>query len=229
MVTNSQVFSVENCCDFVLNSVRNSYLNYSVQETPYSVYLTIRKSFANNKISPGTGQTLPLNNNQKSVVENRNILKKEIENLKIRLKASEDSNLILKQNYEDTLSDCEESYKKIKRLEDKAEQEKMIKDDMIEDALKLKEKNKIIKELKDINTKLENHLKDIEKNHNVLNKLVKSKEKETHDLKKENLKVIENLEEVKANFANLTAAVNREKRQEEKKTKKKEEKISWTK
>ena len=43
-------------------------------------------------------------------------------------------------------------------------------------------------------------------------------------IKKENLKVIENLEEVKANFANLTAAVNREKKQEEKKTKKKERK-----
>ena len=38
-------FQVNISCDSVLNSVRTSGLNYSCQETPYSLYLTLRKSF----------------------------------------------------------------------------------------------------------------------------------------------------------------------------------------
>ena len=32
-------------CDSVLNTVRTSGLNFSCQETPYSLYLTVRESF----------------------------------------------------------------------------------------------------------------------------------------------------------------------------------------
>ena len=226
MVINSQCLSVETSCDFVLKSVRNSYLNYNVQETPYSLYLTIRKSFADNKISPALDQT---QNHLKSDIEDRKLLELErkIEKLEIMLKASEDSNLILKFKYEDALSDCEQSYGKIKILENKVvsvEQEKGEKDNKSEAARQTQEKDKIIKELKNDKTKLETELEDVEQNRKVLNKLVKSKEKENYDLRKENLKVLENLEEVKAKLANLTATVNREKKLEEKKTKKKERK-----
>ena len=35
-------------CETILQTVRSSLLNFSCQATPYSVYLTIRKSFAKN-------------------------------------------------------------------------------------------------------------------------------------------------------------------------------------
>ena len=144
------------------------------------------------------------------------------------LQASEDSNRILKQTYEETLSDCEESYEKIKILENKVsvEQENVEKGNRIEAARQLQKKDKIIKDLKDGKTKLETELEEAEKNRKVLNKLVKSKDKEIHDIRKENFEVVENLENVKAKFGTLTATVNREKKQEERKLKKKKQKIS---
>ena len=33
-------------CDLILNHVRSSCLNFAIQETPFSVYLTLRKSFS---------------------------------------------------------------------------------------------------------------------------------------------------------------------------------------
>ena len=36
--------SVQKSCDLVIESVRASSLNYNLQETPYSIYLSIRKS-----------------------------------------------------------------------------------------------------------------------------------------------------------------------------------------
>ena len=33
-------------CDMILNHVRSSCLNFAIQETPFSVYLTLRKSFS---------------------------------------------------------------------------------------------------------------------------------------------------------------------------------------
>ena len=37
---------IENYCENILSSVRSSNLNYSCQETPFSIYLTIRKSWS---------------------------------------------------------------------------------------------------------------------------------------------------------------------------------------
>ena len=44
MVNNNQSPNIQTSCDFILKNVRSSSLNYSVQETPFSLFLTIRKS-----------------------------------------------------------------------------------------------------------------------------------------------------------------------------------------
>ena len=36
---------IRNSCEQVLDSVRSSNLNFSTNETPFSIYLTVRKSF----------------------------------------------------------------------------------------------------------------------------------------------------------------------------------------
>jgi hypothetical protein len=41
--------NIKNSCDHIVNSVRDSLLNYSIQETPFFIYLTIRKSFSKAK------------------------------------------------------------------------------------------------------------------------------------------------------------------------------------
>ena len=77
---------------------------------------------------------------------------------------------------------------------------------------------------KDDKTRVKSDLEEVEKNWKVLTKQVKEKDKEIYDLKKENKFISDNLTELKTNFSNLTATVNKEKKKEEKKQKKRESK-----
>ena len=38
--------SPQKICESIIDSVRSSHLNFSIQETPFSLYLTIRKSYS---------------------------------------------------------------------------------------------------------------------------------------------------------------------------------------
>ena len=226
MATNSKLQSVENSCELIITSVRDSLLNFSLQETPFSIYITIRKSLAKNKLFSQDSDQIHLQNKQQNKIgeDKKELLEKEIVKLKMMLKTSEDANLILKKNYEEAVDDCEQCYKQIKDLETKIEgyeQKIVIKDEI---SLSNQKSENLIKKLKDDNAKLEGDLEDVEKKWKVLNKLVKVKEKEIHDLEKENSNLSDNLLQMKTKFTNLTANVNREKKQEEKKLKKQERK-----
>ena len=43
---------VINSCQLILETVRSSNINFMIQETPYSIYLTLRKSAAKSQTSP---------------------------------------------------------------------------------------------------------------------------------------------------------------------------------
>jgi DNA repair exonuclease SbcCD ATPase subunit len=57
-------------CDLILRHVKTSCLNFAIQETPFSVYLTIRKSFSQSPRRPAdntsslTAQPQPLGPNK---------------------------------------------------------------------------------------------------------------------------------------------------------------------
>ena len=42
---------LENTCDFLIHKIRDSGLNFSCQETPYSFYITLRKSFIKSRLT----------------------------------------------------------------------------------------------------------------------------------------------------------------------------------
>ena len=213
MARNYPVFNVEKSCEIIVKTVRNSQLNYAVQETPYSLYLTIRKSFAKNSSSSNSNPSFSdILDSEKSVVEEKIVLEKEVEKLKKMLKVSEGTNQILQENYEETLSDSEKCHEQIKNLQN---------------SLLTNEQKVVVKGepfLKGDRVELEKEFDIAEKNLRDLKKLVKIKDKEIHDLKRDNVNVSENLEEIKNKFATLTAKVNREKKTEEKKQKKRERK-----
>jgi DNA repair exonuclease SbcCD ATPase subunit len=186
----SQTLNLENSCDQIVKSVRNSCLNFSIQETPYSLYLTIRKSFTK----------APQDSSNDLKNESENIINQEIETLKARLSEAEKRNQRLQSEHEEVVNDSEVCYKKIESLETRV----------------LNDKEEIVK--------LESDLEDVEKNWKDLMKQVKEKDKEIHDLKKENKIISDSLAELKTNFSNLTATVNREKKKEEKRQKKVESK-----
>ena len=63
----------------IINSVRLSNLNFSYQETPYFIYLTIRKTQVKNNIHAGSFQT---NGSQENVLRDKEVLEKENMSLK---------------------------------------------------------------------------------------------------------------------------------------------------
>ena len=218
MSANFGMLTVQNSCDFVLRSVRDSFLNYSIQETPFSLYLTVRKSFSRSKPDQ-SNPSAASNQIFSSLVQNKMCKEEDsyLESLKTKLKSLEDSNRILQQDYEKATNDSEESYKKNEQLEARIKSYEKI-------AAEIHKKDKIIDRLSQEKKSLESDLEDIEKNWKNLNKSLKSKDKEMHDIQKENVIVAENLVKVKTDLNNLTIKVNKEKKDEEKKQKKREKK-----
>ena len=82
-----------------------------------------------------------------------------------------------------------------------------------------KSKVKCRRRLKSDNKNLENDLQNAEQNWKELNKLNNMKDKEVHDLKKENKQLIENLDMISNELKNLTNQVNEKKKSEFKKLK----------
>ena len=190
--------NIENACDMILKSLRKSGLNFSFQETSYSLYLTVRKSLAKNKTSQDAEFQTEHTVNVKTLSETKEL--EEIKNLKMKLTEAEDVNLRLQHECEEAVNDSEECHKKIEVLETK------------------------LSNCKDDKAKLECELEVAEKKMERLGQTIKEKDKTIYDLKKENNVISDNLSQIKSQCSTLSATVHRERKKEEKKLKKKESK-----
>ena len=102
------VNDVQSSCDFLLYSVRNSGLNFTSQETPFSIFLTLRKSFVKS-FQP-----------QIKSEENKLFVKNlKAENLEEVNKKLEEALKNLKNDYEDAVADSEAKIKTIEELNNK--------------------------------------------------------------------------------------------------------------
>ena len=110
MATLSIPFSIKNSCDLILNSVRNSSLNSTIQETPFSSYLTIRKTL--NKSFP----TFQQNCVEPFPIFDADQNEAEIVTLKQKLKDVQESNDNLKNDYSEAVDDSEQCRIQIKNL-----------------------------------------------------------------------------------------------------------------
>ena len=90
--------SVQSSCDFVLYSVRTSGLNFTCQETPYSIFLTLRKTFTKFRNPVKTKENIVFN-----VKQEQN-------------DAAYDN---LKHDYEAVVADSEACYRQIEMLTEK--------------------------------------------------------------------------------------------------------------
>ena len=98
-----------------MNCVRSSNLNFACQETPYSLYLTIRKS----KVKKTHQQSsIPVIENQEieGLVKENLSLKESLQNLEGKLDASEDTTKVLEKKLATAeakaLKACKENIKK---------------------------------------------------------------------------------------------------------------------
>ena len=144
MATLSTPFSIKNSCDLILNSARNSSLNFTIQETPFSIYLTIRKTL--NKSSP----TFQQNCVQPFQIFDADQNEAELVTLKQKLKDVQESNDILKNDYSEAVDDSEQCRFQIKNLETTldAMKKEYEKSDMKKFVTDSKDKDAIIEKLK---------------------------------------------------------------------------------
>ena len=211
---------IKKTCDSILNHVKSSPLNFSIQETPYSCYITIRKSFNKNflyqtDLSEASSRT-QLKDDLIDSSEELAKLRNKITNL-------EAANDTLVKDYEDEVVLNEKLKSLVANFETKMKENEA----KIVTKVKLDEKtvnNEVVRNLKDYNSKLVENLENVEKSLKTVNKQIKAKDKELYDLKKENSILTENFLEVKSKFTNLSTSVNKEKKQEAKRIKKQEKK-----
>ena len=84
--------TIQETCGRILQTVRTSNLNYSCQETHYSIYLTVRKSLSKHQQGLEAIQQLYQPDGQTHLLS----LQSELADLNARLKASDDRNKDLK-------------------------------------------------------------------------------------------------------------------------------------
>ena len=82
---------LQKSCDLVMDSVTKSCLNFFLQKTAYSLYLSIRKSLVRNKPSEEADENEPKATNFNN--EDESLLKEEIRTLNMKLAEAEDKKL----------------------------------------------------------------------------------------------------------------------------------------
>ena len=142
---------LQGSCNNILNTIRSSSLNYAVQETPFSIYITIRKSEAKFKTPRNTLNGVKVKN--ENVIGTGNGCK------------SQEVFYRMKNDYEEALTDLEAKNEYIKQLESdlKVSDEKLSRleplaeqfDEILEENKVLKKINDTVKiEIKDVTDKL---------------------------------------------------------------------------
>ena len=171
---------LQGSCNSILDTIRGSSLNYAVQETPYSIYITIRKSEVKFKA--------PRNNLNEVTVKNE-------DGAGNGCKSQEDFDR-LKNNYEEVLTDLEAKYEYIKKLESllKISDERMSKFETLEEQFhKNLDENKQLKHRNDtVKREMEeatDKLKDYEDRNYEACAVIKKLQHQIKNLETENKKI----------------------------------------
>jgi myosin heavy subunit len=185
----------EESCQVILHSIRSSCLNFSFQETPYSMYVTVRKSFSKaskpeTKGSPEGFFSPP----RKSVSDKQGILESKIqklesanrsltlsyENSTLELEAATDEKRILEmkiENLNDKLCDYENNVDTIIKNQTQAitseKRSLQVKHELLSSELKdaKNESNELRKQVNNLNTALKSSKKE---NSEVTSKFTKN-------------------------------------------------------
>ena len=107
--------NIEAKCDLVLNKIRNSGLNFSCQETPYSLFVTLRKSLITPRLPQHFLHHKQHDHNQVSEVQHDDI-KEKYENLLLRHQNLEHSYDRLQNDLENAIEEAATEDKVIKHL-----------------------------------------------------------------------------------------------------------------
>ena len=201
-------FSPQKLCEMLLENVRASQLNFSIQDTPFSVYLTLRKSFSK-KIQNEVFKSQPAAPHRHFVdVSNDKMSELECEIASLRIgnsnlaeknKFLEDAQHTLAKNYDDEVSYNEEIKAELEILATKC---KNIENLFEKNEMKL---NKIQNEKKVLELKhektcaevnnLKSEKKEFEKEKNKISIAFKTAKKEAKENEHAYEKIVHNQEQ----------------------------------
>ena len=94
--------TIENSCQKIINSVRSFSLNFTFQETPFSIYFSVRKS-----LNKSLNQSLNLDICPNGHIEAVHLVKSEKDKLQSKIEALENANANLQRNYEESIDEAE--------------------------------------------------------------------------------------------------------------------------
>ena len=177
-------FSADYACGQIIFNLKSSKLNYLVKETPYSLYITVRKTFVNN-VKEATLNSVIIS---KDVSENEILLRKENGELKDKLNDLKTSNALIQVENEELEDKTESLVRDIICLEDNLE----------EAYLETRNSKGVVNKITVDNKKLIETLsdqKDLEENILILEHVVESKDQKIYNLEQE-IKSMEETEEV---------------------------------
>ena len=182
--------TAQESCENVLLALKSSNLNFLIQESPYSVYITVRKRFLKNSPQP------------KKVL---NSASHDATNCALELEISE-----LKKELEAKNTRCTDIEIENELL--KVEVKKLNK--MVTNVTQVKnEKENELKVINNLHKNVSNELQKVKTELKVLSKNIKSKEKEIYSLDNKN----ENLQDTIARIKTDNAALKKDKKFSEKK------------
>ena len=175
-------FSADFACGQIIFNLKSSKLNYLVKETPYSLYITVRKTF----VKEATQNSVI---NSKDVSENDIILRKENNELKEKLNDLKTSYALIQVENEELEDKTESLDRDIILLEDKLEEAYLQTRNTKEVVNKITHENK--KLIETVSEK-----KDLEENILILEHVVESKDQQIYNLEKE-IKSMEDTDDLK--------------------------------
>ena len=206
MSTVTEAIEIDKLCQEIMTCISESSLNYSVNLTPYSLYITVRKSFSKKK--------LPSNCEKYSS-------KQQVGTLEANSKQAQHDVDTLQCKYEGGLKESEELKHEIKLLKEKAIQSSKERE---ESRKQTKAYEETIKQCKSEKLELQGCLANSTSECKGLKKALGEKEKAIHDLKKENKSKEDKLKDLKVTIDEQTAAMKKANKQAERKLKKEEKK-----
>ena len=221
---------IENSCTKIIQTIKSSSLNFTAQETPFSLYVTIRKSLVKkyfncenvdqNENSSENVTDLDVLRSKCNILEAANkALKCEVD-LKLKTIEKKDSLIEnLKRSQNDANNKLEETLKVNSEKECKANMKKLNK--LSNEVTK---KVTVIEKLKDENDALKKELESSGSTSKKNAKLLKEKDKELHDLRKENQTTKDKFNQIDAEYSELKCTVNRERKENQRKEKSKAKK-----
>ena len=190
--------------NLIRKSLVQSNLHFFVNESPPSMWITIRKRFIIDHFNPrdeGSAEKASENDTEPTVVK-QGITEDDYEKLQVKYDQLKKAFDTLKYDFECEISELEAVIKEENKL-----------------SIAVSSKDLVIGELRQEIGTLKSEIETTDSNFKKNNKLLKGKEKEIHDLKKEQEKVKDEFVRMNRDFKELTAKVKKEEKEHKRKEK----------